>query len=354
MSTTADLENLADDATAQPQTGSDPPFAGGELARVGRRPGTAAVPSAGGGTQPLDAHPREEPGRSSDRAEVRVRPVRREDLYQPRNLPRPRVVTAVARWLTSSSAEVAERELDARLRDPAANSRMNVATVTGQRGGVGKTSLVVTVGGLLADISRLNVVALDADLDYGPLADHVGDEHRSEKTIVELLADFDADRPVALPRLRPYLSRTPSGLRVLGAPRRREEMRALTAPDLDRALTLLSNFDLCLLDCAAGVERDLAPWATSRADRLIIVTTASTSARATSAARSQSSRSRTRSSRSTKPAIPAIAPRRHSSNGCSPPYSSGASRSGTTSNCTRCSTKPGSTSAGSAGQRAWT
>ena len=274
MSTTADLENLADDASAQPQIGSNPHFAGGELARVGRRPGTAAVPSAGGGTQPLDAHPREEPGRSSDRAEVRVRPVRREDLYQPRNLPRPRVVTAVARWLTSSSAEVAERELDARLRDPAPNSRMNVATVTGQRGGVGKTSLVVTVGGLLADISRLNVVALDADLDYGPLADHVGDEHRSEKTIVELLADFDGDRPVALPRLRPYLSRTPSGLRVLGAPRRREEMRALTAPDLDRALTLLSNFDLCLLDCAAGVERDLAPWATSRADRLIIVTTA--------------------------------------------------------------------------------
>ena len=51
-------------------------------------------------------------------------------------------------------------------------------------------------------------------------------------------------------------------------------MRALTAADLDRALALLSNFDLRLLDCAAVVERDLVPWATSRADRLIIVTTA--------------------------------------------------------------------------------
>ena len=222
----------------------------------------------------MEVDEREEPRRAEGRAGVRVRPVRREDLYRPRASPGGRAAAGVAGWLTSSRAEVAERELDARLRDPAANSRMNIATVTGQRGGVGKTSLVVSVGGLLADLSRLNVVALDADLDYGPLADHVGDERRSENTIVNLLADFQGDQPVAMPRLRPYLSRTQTGLRVLAAPRRREEMRALSAADLDRALALLSNFDLCLLDCAAGVERDLAPWATSRADRLIIVTTA--------------------------------------------------------------------------------
>ena len=275
MSTAAHTENLTDDAAARLQGDLDGRFvAGGQLARVGRRNAPAVAGSAVGGTPSVDAQPREEPSRSRDRADVRVRPVRREDLFHPRTSLRTRVVTAVARWLTSSRSEVAERELDARLRNPAPNSRMNVATVTGQRGGVGKTSLVVSVGGLLADISRLNVVALDADLDYGPLADHVPDEQRSEKTVVDLLADFDGDQAVAMPRLRQYLSRTPSGLRVLAAPRRREEMRALTASDLDRALALVSNFDLCLLDCAAGVERDLAPWATSRADRLIIVTTA--------------------------------------------------------------------------------
>ena len=272
---TAHVENLADEDRAQPETDPDQRFAaGGQLARVGRRHGPTPTEPSVGGQRSVDAEPREEPSRSPDRAEVRVRPVRREDLYRSRACLGTRLVTAVGRWLTSSQGELAERDLDARLRDPAANSRMNVATVTGQRGGVGKTSLVVTVGGLLADISRLNVVALDADLDYGPLADHVPDEQRSEKTVVDLLADFEGDQPVALPRLRPYLSRTPSALRVLAAPRRREEMRELSASDLDRALALLSNFDLCLLDCAAGVERDLAPWATSRADRLIIVTTA--------------------------------------------------------------------------------
>ena len=277
MSTAAHTENLTDDAPARPQTDPDPRFASdGQLARVGRRHGATVAGGAVADAAPeLDAESREAPVRSPERADVRVRPVRREDLYDDARASLPtRVTTAVLRWLTSSQGEVAERELDTRLRDPASNSRMNVATVTGQRGGVGKTSLVVTVGGLLADISRLNVVALDADLDYGPLADHVPDQHRSEKTIVDLLADFDGAQAIAMPRLRRYLSRTPHGLRVLAAPRRREEMRELTASDLDRALALLSNFDLCLLDCAAGVERDLAPWATSRADRLIIVTTA--------------------------------------------------------------------------------
>jgi MinD-like ATPase involved in chromosome partitioning or flagellar assembly len=274
MSTAAHVENLTDDAPAQPQTDPDQRSASGErLARVGRRHGTAVAGSPHAAPD-LHAEQREQAGGSRDRAEVRLRPVRRDDLYEPHASLRTHVVSAAVRWLTSSRGELAERELDARLRDPAPNSRMNVATVTGQRGGVGKTSLVVSVGGLLADISRLNVVALDADLDYGPLADHVPDAHCSEKTVVDLLANFDGDQPVAMPRLRPYLSRTPSGLRVLAAPRRREEMRELTASDLDRALALLSNFDLCLLDCAAGVERDLAPWATSRADRLIVVTTA--------------------------------------------------------------------------------
>lgn len=174
----------------------------------------------------------------------------------------------------SSRAELEERALDALLSEPSLNSHLNVVAVTGQRGGVGKTSIAISVGALLADVSRLNVVALDADLDYGPLADHVPDAARSEKTVVDVLNDFDGHQPVAMPRLGPYLSRMPSGLRVLGAPRRRQEMRELAPADLDRALALLGNFDVCLLDCAAGVERDLAPWATDRADRLMIVSTA--------------------------------------------------------------------------------
>ena len=230
MSTGVHTENLTDDEPGRPLTDPDARLvAGGQLARVGRRSGPTVSWSGVVGGPSADARERDGDVRQHGRAEVRVRAVRREDLYHPRASLRTRVATAVARWLTSSQGEVAERELDARLRDPAPNSRMNVATVTGQRGGVGKTSLVVSVGGLLADISRLNVVALDADLDYGPLADHVPDEQRSEKTVVDLLNGFDGDQPIALPRLRPYLSRTPSGLRVLAAPRRREEMRELTA-----------------------------------------------------------------------------------------------------------------------------
>ena len=118
MSTTIHTENLTDDDRARPQTDPDPRFAaGGQLARVGRRHGAAAVASPVDGTRSVDAQPREEPSRSPDRADVGVRPVRREDVYHPRASHRTWVATAVARWLISSQGEVAERELDARLRD---------------------------------------------------------------------------------------------------------------------------------------------------------------------------------------------------------------------------------------------
>ena len=269
------LENLNDQQPAAQRPDREArALGGGQLARVGRRSPVssdattdAPEPNVQHDTGPL-------PARSRERARVQRPPARGEDLHGRAGAVGKRFIGRVARWLVSSPGEVAERATDDALREPVGNSQMNVVTLAGQRGGVGKTALTVTVGSLLADACRLNVVAVDADLDYGPLADHVPAGSRSNKTVVDLLCDFDGDQPVALPRLRPYLSRMPSGLRVLGAPRARREMRNLTAADLDRALTLLSNFDVCLLDCAAGVERDLAPWATSRADRLIIVTTA--------------------------------------------------------------------------------
>jgi MinD-like ATPase involved in chromosome partitioning or flagellar assembly len=272
-------QNLADEQAARSRAEIHPLSGGGQrLAPVGRRQrptlgGPAAIEPVRedreDGERALDGGRGARP-RAVDDGSLRARPA---GVRQARSGMVRGAVAVVARWLVSSRGEVAERAVDARLRSPAANSRMNVVTVAGQRGGVGKTSMVVSVGGLLANVARLNVVAVDADLDYGPLADHVPDADRSERTVVDLLGNFVGNRPVPMPALRRYLSRTPSGLRVLAAPRRREEMRALTSADLDRALGLLSNFDVCLLDCAAGVERDLAPWATRRADRLVVVST---------------------------------------------------------------------------------
>jgi len=215
-----------------------------------------------------------EPPGADARDQMRMRAVRREDVYERRTPIARRLAAATVGWLTSSSGEVKERRLDVTLRNPPVNTRMNVVAVGGPRGGTGKTTVTVSIGGLVSETSRLNIVAFDADLDYGPLPDCAPDASRSEKTVVDLLRDFEGDQPVALPKLRRYLSRMPSGLLVLAAPRGRREMSQLTAADLDRALSLLANFDVCLLDCAGGVQRDLAPWAIERADQLLIVTTA--------------------------------------------------------------------------------
>ncbi len=181
----------------------------------------------------------------------------------------------LAVWFVSTPAEARERELDARLRGAPSPSRTNRFAFLGPRGGTGKTSLTLAVGWLIAKLcSGLTVVALDADADYGGLSAHAADDHCCDRTIIDLLEDFDGDVAPPMPRVRPYLSRLPSGLNLLAAPRNAGEMRALTSTDLDRVLALLGNFDLVLIDCAAGVTRDLAPWAIERADRLVVVTTA--------------------------------------------------------------------------------
>ena len=258
--------------------GGEHPFAGGmsDLARVGRRNGDGRNGAQATDVDNLDGPAkaeRDEQPAAEEREELRVRPVRREDVYKRHRSVSERAAERILRWLRSSRGEVAEREAERSVRSPAPNSQTNVVTFAGSRGGTGKSTMAVSSGAAISDISRLNIVAFDPDLDYGPLPDHAHDASRSEKTVVDLLRDFGGDQAVALPRLRPYLSRMPSGLLVLAAPRRREEMRALTAGDLDRALALLGNFDLCLLDCPGGIERDLSPWAIERCDRLVIVTT---------------------------------------------------------------------------------
>ncbi len=109
------------------------------------------------------------------------------------------------RWLTDellvSAGEKAERAEDARLSALTGASRQNLIVLVGPRGGAGKTMGARTIGGILAAARLGTVLHMDADQDYGPAADLVPDMQRSEKTIIDLLADFDEPPPP--PQLRP-------------------------------------------------------------------------------------------------------------------------------------------------------
>ena len=60
---------------------------------------------------------------------------------------------------------------------------------------------------------------MDANPDFGTLARLAPDDRRSERSLADLLEDADRLRTAA--ELAPYVSRLPTGLHVLGAPRGR-------------------------------------------------------------------------------------------------------------------------------------
>lgn len=177
-----------------------------------------------------------------------------------------------ARELLRTRAERAELALDAEVEGLRAQtvSGTRVIALVSPRGGVGKTSLAYVLGSMLADTTRMSVIAVDGDLDYGPLADLADDAGQASLSLADALRDFDA-RP-SLAQLNPYLSTTPSGLRILAAPADRAQMKQLGPDHYDRLLELLADAEIVLVDCPGGIERGIPEWAIARADHLVVVT----------------------------------------------------------------------------------
>ena len=84
----------------------------------------------------------------------------------------------------------------------------------------------------------------------------------------------DTDRLSTAAELRPYLSRLPSGLHLLAAPRD-ARLAAGLGPDRygELAAFLSCFYDVVLLDLGTGVAGPLARFAIERADQVVLVTT---------------------------------------------------------------------------------
>jgi len=151
-------------------------------------------------------------------------------------------------------------------------TRPNVVALISPKGGVGKTTSTFLVGNILATHLKLRVIAVDANPDSGTLARLAPDDRRSERSLAELLDD--ADRLKTAAELGPYISRLPSGLHVLGAPRD-AELTATLGPDrYGELVAFLSCFyEVVLLDLGTGVAGPLARFAIERADQAVLVTT---------------------------------------------------------------------------------
>jgi len=213
--------------------------------------------------------PVEEPLTDASGVQRPPRPILRNEVHHQDASPLRRLRGWIGDALTSR-AEFAEYAEDRRLARLPSTSRTNLIVFVGPRGGVGKTTVARAVGGLLSTARCGTVVLMDADRDYGPAGDLAPDSRRSNKSLSNLLADFDeAPHP---PQLRPYLSTLDDGLLILGAPSTRAEMRALTPEHYARALGLLRGADVVLMDCAGGIG-DLQEWALRVADQAVVFAT---------------------------------------------------------------------------------
>lgn len=174
--------------------------------------------------------------------------------------------------LLVSEGERQEAELERQIRTQPYVTRPNTVALISPKGGVGKTTSTFLVGSLLATHLKLRVIAVDANPDFGTLARLAPDERRAERSLAELLTD--AERLKTAAELNAYVSRLPSGLHLLGAPREAELTASLGPDRYGELVAFLSCFyEVVLLDLGTGVAGPLARFAIERADQVVLVTT---------------------------------------------------------------------------------
>ncbi|MBP0448929.1 MinD/ParA family protein [Kitasatospora sp. RG8] len=135
--------------------------------------------------------------------------------------------------------------------------------VVGAKGGAGKTSLVLTLGAMLAAERGEPVAAVDAGSHSGSLGRRI--RRRTEAGIADLAT---ARHPADLDR---YVSPTPSGLTVLAGP---DRPGALSDAGYVSALDLLAQrFPITLTDSGTGLLDDPMRGVLGLADQLVLATT---------------------------------------------------------------------------------
>lgn len=164
-----------------------------------------------------------------------------------------------------SRDEKYEQDLYRRIRRiPSGSHQIAVVSL---KGGVGKTTLTVALGSVLAQVRSDRILAFDADADSGNLTDRAG--HRSGSTVEEMLAEKDLSH---YNDVRAHTGVNAVNLEVIGAARYGTAQPAFSAADWQYAADAVSKFySVVLADCGAGLMRGVLATASGA----VIVTSAS-------------------------------------------------------------------------------
>lgn len=163
------------------------------------------------------------------------------------------------------------RRLDDAIATPRLRRCPTIAVVS-PKGGVGKTTLTVLIGSLLARIRSDRVVAVDTNPDFGSLGWTLTPDHDVfADDMLELL-----DRPdVPATELDAHLGRSRDGLMILPAPFDSARASRLDRTAYKRLIEHLQmRAGILLLDCGTGLHDPPAQAAVMCADQMVLVTDA--------------------------------------------------------------------------------
>jgi MinD-like ATPase involved in chromosome partitioning or flagellar assembly len=156
-------------------------------------------------------------------------------------------------------------------------SRCVTIAVLSPKGGIGKTTVSILLGELLRSLRSDQVLALDADGDYGSLG-RIGPVAREEPASSREAGIFDAlaKGAVTFAELDRTLWTLPGGLRVVPSPR---DPVAMARADREMYARVIGNLQrlagVLIVDCGTGLGQPGAQAAILASDQLLLLTDAS-------------------------------------------------------------------------------
>lgn len=152
------------------------------------------------------------------------------------------------------------------------SGRGTVVTITGAKGGIGKTVISVNLAVALRRETGRSVAIFDADTQFGDVATMLN--LTPERTLGDLLPVLDkVDRR----GVQECLTRDPSGVEVLASPSSGVGWAGFTTDNMKRLLELLAqNYDFLIIDTTGSFD-DLTRTAVEASTLTLVVTTAEVS-----------------------------------------------------------------------------
>ncbi|MGE0216311.1 AAA family ATPase [Mycolicibacterium sp.] len=182
---------------------------------------------------------------------------------------RRRTGTSTNGWGLGGSSDPADiRALADRINRPVRGT-YSIAVLS-LKGGVGKTTTTVGLGATFASLRGDRVIAVDANPDFGTLAQRGADQ--SPSTVRDVLTDQHIHR---YSDIRRHTSQSPSRLEVLGSERDPAVSEAFSEADYRAVHNVLDRFyNIIITDCGTGLTHSAMHGVLGTADALVVVASA--------------------------------------------------------------------------------